>query len=227
LKSEKKQWAWRLGIYFVGMVILYSGVSMAVQAQLGVSSSLSLPYSIAMASGIDLSVMVIIVYGLEVAAQFVIRKKRQVRDLLQIPIALFLSLVLDRFEALGLFRYELLWQRALLMLISNIFIGIGVFMMVTMRLIPGPPEGLLDSLAQRTGLDLGLMKNIQDGFMVGSAIVIDLVFRRCVDTVGIGTVCSMILVGRVVALCNKLFLKKVLALTGLPPVVQAEKKPLR
>ena len=216
MKKERSFFGRRLTAFLIGTVLALGGVALVIQARLGASPSSSLPNAIAIASGIPLSRIILLVYSAEIAAQFVLRgRERQWRDLLQIPVALFQSFLLDRFQTLGLFSYELLWQRILLMLTGVLFIGIGVFLSVNMRLIPAPPEGLLDALSRRTGFSMGLMKNIQDGVTVGAAILVDLVFSHRIAAVGVGTVCSMLLAGRVVALCSKLFLKRLLAFTGM------------
>lgn len=216
MKKEKTLFGRRVAAFLAGTVLATMGVALVIQARLGASPSSSLPNAIAIASGIPLARVVLIVYSLEIAAQFVLRgKERQWRDLLQIPVALFQSFLLDRFQTLGLFSYELMWQRVLLMLTGVLFIGTGVFLSVNMRLIPAPPEGLLDALSRRTGINMGLMKNIQDGVTVGSAVLVDLLFTGRISAVGAGTVCCMLLSGRVVALCSRLFLKKLLAFTGM------------
>ena len=216
MKKENILFARRLTAFLIGTVLALGGVALVIQARLGASPSSSLPNAISIASGIPLSRVILMVYAVEIAAQFVLRgKERQWRDLLQIPVALFQSFLLDRFQTLGLFSYDLLWQRVLLMAVGVLFIGVGVFLAVNMRMIPAPPEGLLDALSRRTGINMGLMKNIQDGVTVGSAILVDLIFTGRIAAVGVGTLCSMLMAGRVVALCSKLFLKKLLAFTGM------------
>ena len=216
MKKEKELFLRRLAVYLIGMVVLNIGVVLVIQSRLGSSASPSLPYAISLASGIPLSRLVLVVYCVEIAAQFVLRgKQRQWRDLLQLPVAMLLSVILDWIQTFGLFVYDLLWQRFLLMLVGIVLVGAGISVTVNMRLAPAPPEGLLDALSFRTGINMGLMKNIQDGVTVGAAIIIDLVFSGHLAAVGIGTVCCMLLVGRVVALCNRLFIKKLLVFTGM------------
>ena len=109
MKKENILFARRLTAFLIGTVLALGGVALVIQARLGASPSSSLPNAISIASGIPLSRVILMVYAVEIAAQFVLRgKERQWRDLLQIPVALFQSFLLDRFQTLGLFSYDLL-----------------------------------------------------------------------------------------------------------------------
>lgn len=218
MKAPKrgKQLFLRILIYSIGILFMNLGNSLTVQADIGVSASYSLPYSISTAFGLPLSQVIFTVYCTEIALQFLIRgKHRRWRDLWQLPLALAGSSFTGAFLALDPFHYELLWQRSLVLAAGLVLSGAGISMSVCMRVVPGAPAGFVDAVSWRTGLELGLVKNLVDAAFVLAALVIDLVTGGRVVSFGVGTVVAVLVVGRVVSLVNRLFLKRMLNAAGL------------
>ena len=88
-------------------------------------------------------------------------------------------------------------------------------MTVNMEISPNPPDGLVYAISEKTKKDMGLIKNILDISFVATAALIDLISSGKVTTVGIGTVYSMIFLGRTIYVVNRFFKKKMRALGGL------------
>lgn len=96
--------------------------------------------------------------------------------------------------------------------------GVGAAMTVDMQLVPNPGDGIVNSLAQRFGKELGFCKNCFDLGCVTASLVIGLVFGNALLGIGLGTVLSMIGVGRSIAAFNALCKRPLLRAAGLEPV---------
>ena len=73
-----------------------------------------------------------------------------------------------------------------------------------MRLIANPGDGLVQAVSDRTGIDLGLSKNIVDITCVTLTCILSMTVSHRILGVGIGTLIAMIGIGRVIALVNRL-----------------------
>ena len=213
----KKQWTLRFLIYSVGLMILALGVTFSTKAGLGISPITAVPYSVANAFPvIPFSVSVFLVYAVMLAVQFAVKgKRREWRDLLQIPFSFVLSAFLEWFGALFDLRFDFLWQNLLLLALATVCIGAGAAMMVAMHMVPNPPDGVIYAVHLVTGRDMGLLKNLLDLLCVAIAAVVDLVFTGRLTSVGLGTVVVMVLTGRVVYVFNRLFRRRLIHLAGL------------
>ena len=213
----KKQWTLRFLIYSVGLMILALGVTFSTKAGLGISPITAVPSSIANAFPvIPFSVSVFRVYAVMLAVQFAVKgKRREWRDLLQIPFSFVLSAFLEWFGALFDLRFDSLWQNLLLLALATGCIGAGAAMMVAMHMVPNPPDGVIYAVHLVTGRDMGLLKNLLDLLCVAIAAAVDLVFTGRLTSVGLGTVVVMVLTGRVVYVFNRLFRRRLIRLAGL------------
>lgn len=217
MQKQYKPLLFRVLLYAAGITILAFGTILSTRTGLGVSCITSAPAAISAALGWNLSVIVFLIYAGMIAAQFLIKKKEQRtwRDLLQFPVALLFSIYLEWFGRLIQVRFDHLWQNLTLMGCAIVLIGIGVCLMVNMEIVPNPPDGLAHTISKVTGKDMGLIKNIVDTTCVAVAVAVDLLSAGTIATVGIGTVCSMILVGRVIYVTNRLFKEKMRHFAGM------------
>lgn len=209
---------YRIGIYTLGMLVLALGLTLNSQTGLGLSPVLSVAYGISEIWGIKFGDATFIQYILFIAGEFIIRgKKRQWYDLLQLPFSLVFSRLLNVYA--GLLPYNAaahgLTMNLLVLVLSVIFTGIGVAMMVNMRLIPNPADGFVQAMSDRWGRDQGFMKNVFDVACVVATVLLTLVFGGQIMGVGIGTIVAMIGVGRVIALVNGLFQDKMCRAAGM------------
>lgn len=82
------------------MVILALGLTLNTKTGLGVSPIVSVAYCVSQILGMNFGDMTFVLYALFVAAQFAIRgKKSHLYDLLQFPLSLVFSRVLNLFDA--------------------------------------------------------------------------------------------------------------------------------
>lgn len=215
-KNRCAAWLWRGFFYVLGAVVLAVGVALNTKAGLGVSPVISMPYSISAIMGWNFALMTFLIYTLLVCIEMLLKWniQRQWRDLLQIPFALVFSLFLQFFnDLLDFVRPAALWHSLPILAVAIFLTGAGMALMVNMKLIPNPADGLAQAIGMRAGnRGMGLGKNILDITSVCITCLIGLVLAHKIVGIGVGTLIAMIGVGRSVALVNFLFKKKMQAL---------------
>lgn len=206
----------RFGLYLAGMALLALGITLNTKAGLGASAIVSVPYTISQGTGLDFANLTLITYCVLVAAQFFIKgKNRTWVDLLQVVV----SIVFTRFMAL--FQKGIAYQSGslptdlLVLALGILFTGIGAAMTVDMQLIPNPGDGIVSSIADRFGKELGLCKNGVDAVCVVCSLAIGLAFGNPLLGIGLGTILSMLGVGRVIYFFNRAAKARLQQMAGL------------
>ena len=217
MKKQHQNWILRLLIYVAGITILALGTILSTRTGLGVACITSAPTAISNVFGWNLSVVVFALYALMIVAQFIIKRKEQRawRDLLQFPVAILFSVYLEWFGQLVHVQFDRLWQNLLMMVFAVFLIGLGVCLMVNMDIVPNPPDGLVHTISKALRKDMGLIKNITDTTFVAISAITDLLGRGRIVTVGVGTVYTMIFVGRTIYVINRFFKTKMRHAVGL------------
>ncbi len=212
----KQQYVVRFCIYLLGMLSIALGVMLNTKAGLGASAIISVPYTISEGTGLSLANLTLITYCLLVVLQFFVKgKERQWIDVLQIAV----SIVFTRFMAL--IEWAIPYQSGYLptdlvmLALGILFTGIGAAVTVDMQLIPNPGDGIVSSIAGRTHKELGLCKNCVDVFCVVCSLIVGLSMGNLWLGVGLGTIASMVGVGRVIYAFNHVALPKLEAVAGL------------
>ena len=183
---------------------------------LGVNPISAVSFSFTQAFGISFSTTTLVLYCLFIGLQFLLRGRNpRWRDLLQLPFTFVFSAMLEIFDRIISFRAQTVVQGLILLILSIVIIGVGISLSVTMQLVPNPADGLLETLSCKLNKELGLTKNLEDAVCAAIAFFVDLSFGTLWASIGVGTVVSMILLGRIISLFNRFFGSKVLALAGL------------
>lgn len=146
-----------------------------------------------------------------------------IMDALQLPLSLVFTRFLNVFNTwipdfktvyAGHFLGSLGGQFVLLAL-ALLFTGVGAAMTLNMRIVPNPGDGIVQAIADCIGKDVGFTKNCFDLLNICITVSIGMVFAGKIVGAGIGTVCAVIAVGRVIAAFNHLFLGRLLVKAGL------------
>lgn len=191
--------------YLFGMLVLALGLILNIKAGLGSSAIMSVAYTISEGAGLNLGDMTFVIYCLFIAAQMLINgKNRSWLDLLQLPLSLVFTRFMNLFKAAIPYEHGYLSTDLLVLLAGIVLTGIGAAMTVDMQLIPNPGDGIVNSIARRCGRKLGFTKNIFDCGCVAVSLLVGAFFGNPLLGIGLGTIISMIGVGRVVAIFNHL-----------------------
>lgn len=216
MQQTKQQTFARWGGYLLGMVLLALGLTLNTKTGLGASAIVSVPFTVSQATGWDFGNLTLVVYCLFVAAQFVIKgKNRRWTDLLQIPLSIVFTRFLNLFAAAIPYQSGNLPADIALLVVAIIFTGIGAAMTVAMQLIPNPGDGIVGTIAAVTGKELGFCKNCFDVGCVSLSLIIGFCFGNPLLGVGLGTLISMVGVGRAIAGFNYLCKRPLLQATGM------------
>lgn len=212
----------RIVVYVVGMFILALGLTLNTKANLGVSPIISVPYSISQITGLNFGDLTFIEYALFVFIEVLIHirqknKKRIFSDLLQLPLSLIFTRLLNVFSAY-IPTSNQFGMQLLILAMAIICTGVGAAMSLSMQFVPNPGDGIVQALAGKFNKSVGLTKNIFDCICVCMTICISLIFAHAILGIGIGTVIAVLGVGRVIALFHHVFESQIIEL------VQEEKE---
>ena len=176
---EKKNYAARVAIYAMGLVILAAGITMNIKTGLGVSTIISVPFAISSIWDVNFSLVTFATYALFVVIEMIIKgSDRTVIDWLQIPFSIVFSLLLNMFSKLLDFNFGHLWENTLYLAAAIICTGAGMSMMIAMKFVPNPADGLAQAIGKAFGKNMGFGKNILDASCVAIACVIGLLFEH-------------------------------------------------
>lgn len=219
MKDNKRVARWL--IYIAGMLIQNFGLYLNARCGLGTSALLGVAYVLGQHWDVSFGDATIVIFAIYILAQFVVRgrKHRQWRDILQLPVAIFVGEVfnlLDLVIPVESIQSSLVLRVGTL-LCAVVFNAIGATLAVNMRLIPTPGDGIVQALSDRFGVELGKMKRIMDCSMVALALVLSFaLFGRMVG-VGVGTLVAMFTVGKIISFLNGRIGAPIRAAAGMNP----------
>lgn len=199
----------RLIVYFIGVVILATGLTLNTKAGLGVSPIISVAYSFSEIFKLNFGDITLIYYSLFILTEIILHhgnRKQQILDLFQLPF----SIVFTRF--LNLFTYLIpdygnsTFLIKLFVLFGAIVLtGIGAATMLNTNLIPNPGDGIVKAIADTIKKGIGFTKNCVDFICLCITVIIGLTLTHSIVGVGLGTVIAMIGVGRVIAVYQSIY----------------------
>lgn len=220
-KGKNRHIAARLLLYALGMVILASGIVLNTKVTLGVAPIVSVANCVSELTGVILGNMTLAEYSIFVVAEIVIHlimrredmKAEIIRDVLQLPVTVLFTRVINLFSIVmptfetafpGTF-WGGVWGRGILLLVGVVLTGFGAALALRMKIVPNPGEGIVQAVADISGLKTGTAKNFFDLGCFLLTVTLGLVFAGRLIGVGIGTVVSVIGVGRVMWAFDRLF----------------------
>ena len=222
----KQQTVYRTLFYILGLLILTMGLTLNTKAGLGVSPIISVSYSVAQIYQLNFGNTTLLLYCIFVVVELMLHGARRngklvlLMDLLQIPLSLIFTRFLNLFGGLLPSFSSGSWQdqfplRLLVLILAIVCTGVGASMSLSMRLVPNPGDGIVQTIADCIGKPVGFTKNCFDLLNVTITIALGLTLAGHLVGVGIGTVLAVIGVGRVIALFQHLAGKKIAALSGM------------
>ena len=207
----------RICLYCVGIVIMSLGLSLNVKSYMGVAPILTIPRVVSEIFQWEFSNVLFMFYGLFILLQFFLKQKLfRPFDLIQFPIGLGITRLVAIFTLLiPTSETTILPYKCIILVLAIVTTGIGVALTVDMKIAPNPADGLAAAVGERFGIELGMGKNIVDISSVIIAFIISMLHSRNLGPIGIGTVAAGLLVGRVIAIFNKKYRRKLEAAVGI------------
>ena len=213
--NKKNRTAARIFFYILGICTLALGLTLSTKTKLGASAIIAVAFSISELSGIQLGDATFFLYCLFIAVEIILhllpgkrapsdKRKALIIDVLQLPFSVFFTRLLNVYAA-WIPVPESLPVRIAVLVLAIILIGVGAALTLDMRLVASPGDGIVQAISDRSGLELGLTKNIVDVCCVLFTCVLTLACVHHIIGIGIGTLAGMLGTGRVIAIFNRMF----------------------
>lgn len=204
----------RLGLYFLGILILGFGIVLNTKTGLGVAAINSVPFGISEMTNLSLGMATTILYIIFVGVQLLIYQKLDFKVLLQIPFSYFMGYVLDFYNNLLNFTVTslpvalvLLPVALVLLAIAILATALGAYVVVTLDLIPNPADGMVKALSQVIDKEFGKTKLLFDCGMMLVTIITTYCLAGKIIGIGIGTILSAGFIGQIIVIYNRYFTK--------------------
>ena len=198
----------RIPMYFVGLFIMTVGIALSVKSNLGVSPVSSIPYTMTCVWGIEMGKATIIFHAALVLIQILILRKRfRPINLLQVVVGIVFGYFTTfcNYLATYLPSTDNMVMRIVLMLVSTVFIAVGIFFYLPADLIPLAGEGVMQAVSDVTKIEFSKVKIGFDCSMVVISVITCLICIHSLGSVGVGTVIAAFLVGYNIGRVNKAF----------------------
>ena len=198
----------RIPMYFVGLFIMTIGIALSVKSNLGVSPVSSIPYTMTCVWGIEMGKATIIFHAALVLIQILILRKRfRPINLLQVVVGIVFGYFTTfcNYLATYLPSTDNMVMRIVLMLVSTVFIAVGIFFYLPADLIPLAGEGVMQAVSDVTKNEFSKVKIGFDCSMVVISVITCLICIHSLGSVGVGTVIAAFLVGFNLGRVNKAF----------------------
>lgn len=203
----------RFLIYLVGMVVLAFGIVLCAQCNLGTTPISSIPYVMTRFTPLTFGALTSLHHFANIAVQYALdRKLWNPRVLLQLPECLLFGALVDAVGTLVPYSPTAFPAMVALMVASIFLIAAGTVLMVSMNLIPNPPDGCVRLITEKVHGDMGVVKRFYDITMVAVAAVLDLVLFQDLYGLGIASLVSMFCVGKLISMLQKRFGHTLIAL---------------
>lgn len=201
----------RIPMYFIGLFIMTIGIAFSVKSNLGVSPVSSIPYTMTCVWGIEMGKATILFHVILVLIQILLlRKKFKPVQFLQIVVGVIFGYFTTfcNYMVSYLPTPHNLAIRIGMVLISTVFVAIGIFLYLPTDLIPLAGEGCMQAVSSVTHIEFSKVKIGFDCTMVIVSTITCLAILHNLGSVGIGTIIAAILVGTLVGIINRAFGKQ-------------------
>lgn len=202
---KDKQMLRRTLQYILGLCVMAAGTVLLKRAELGITPITSVPAAVANVTPFTLGNMTIVLHAVCVIGQMLIVRRVTFKAFLTMLVGFPFGYIIDFF--MWIFNPGPLGVplRIVLLLIGLILTGLGVLLVVGSDLMLPAPDELTHTISQVYNKKLSNVKFVSDAVYVVIALAVDLIFAHQVTSVGIGTVCAVLLTGRLIGLFGKLF----------------------
>ena len=179
----------RVLILFFGLAIFGLGDGLIIQSGLGNAPWSVLAQGISLKSGLSIGTSTLIVGSLVLALWIPLRERPGFGTLSNIIIiSLFIEIATNIFP-----KQENIVLGVIFTLLGIAMVGIGSSLYITCGLGPGPRDGAMTGLHQRTGVRVGRVR-------LGLEVVVSIAGAMLGGTLGLGTLLFALLIGQSVAI---------------------------
>jgi uncharacterized membrane protein YczE len=179
----------RVSILFFGLAVFGLGDGLIIQSGLGNAPWSVLAQGISLKSGLSIGTSTLIIGALVLSLWIPLRERPGFGTLSNILIiSLFIEIATNIFP-----KQDELLPGLIFTLVGIAMVGIGSSLYITCGLGPGPRDGAMTGLHQRTGVRVGRVR-------LGLEVVVSLAGALLGGTLGLGTLLFALLIGQSVAI---------------------------
>ena len=196
----------RILIYCAGVLILALGLVLNAKTGLGVTAILSVPYTVnRIVPSLSFGTCTTILYVLFVLLQAFLLKRIDLRILLQLPFSVLFGKIIDMYNALIPIEDPPLIAGILLIALAIVLTALGVVLMVSMRLIVNPGDGIVQAVSEKARRPFGTAKLCVDISMLCVTLLLCALFVHGIAGIGVGTLATALCIGPLINVFNRLF----------------------
>lgn len=200
----------RLVSYFFGLFLMTIGIALSVKSNLGVSPVSSIPYTATCVWGFEMGKATIVFHAVLVLIQIILlRKNFRIINLLQIIVGIIFGYFTTfcNWGVAEIFPGSVsnLFVRVAMILVSTVFIALGIFFYMPANIIPLAGEGVMMAISFVAKIKMHRAKILFDVTMVTVSLVTCIFLLHGMGSVGAGTIMAAILVGINLGVLNKFF----------------------
>lgn len=203
-------WIKRIILFVGGLFVMSLGVGLSIKSGLGVTPISSIPYSLTLASGVNIGITTVIFNVLLVFLQIPILKKRfNPKRLLQ----LINAFMFGYFTDLSLWILSPMPDLPLdvnftLLIVSMFLIAAGILIYMPANIAPLPGEGVVEAVSLDYDKRFSKVKVCFDTSMVVLSLIICGLFTSDIlGSVNVGTVLAAIFIGIIIRYLTELYEK--------------------
>lgn len=203
-------WIKRIILFVGGLFVMSLGVGLSIKSGLGVTPISSIPYSLTLASGVNIGITTIIFNAILVFLQIPILKKRfKAKRLLQ----LINTVMFGYFTGLSLWILSPMPGLPLdvnftLLIVSMFLIAAGILIYMPANIAPLPGEGVVEAISLAYNKRFSKVKVCFDTSMVVLSLIICGLFTSDIfGSVNIGTILAAIFIGIIIRYLTELYEK--------------------
>lgn len=203
-------WIKRIILFVGGLFVMSLGVGLSIKSGLGVTPISSIPYSLTLASGVNIGITTVIFNVLLVFLQIPILKKRfNPKRLLQ----LINAFMFGYFTDLSLWILSPMPDLPLdvnftLLIVSMFLIAAGILIYMPANIAPLPGEGVVEAVSLDYDKRFSKVKVCFDTSMVVLSLIICGLFTSDIlGSVNVGTILAAIFIGIIIRYLTELYEK--------------------
>lgn len=190
--------------YIIGLLILALGAVLLKKAALGMTPILSIPAAVSTFTALSLGTTTMLFHVVCWIGILILQRKIDLKTILIIPLAVVFGWIVDGYMLLLNFGKMAFWMRIIVNLCGIAFTALGIVTIVGCQGILPAPDAFLRTINVKYTIPLSKVKMVGDAVWVVIAIVVDLVFsHKLFLSVGVGTVLSVLLTGRLVGVFGR------------------------
>ncbi len=195
----------RYMMYIIGIQLGVIGIVLNTRTNIGVAAFASTFYALSNIAEIGLGTASMILYMILIIFQLIILRKFDIKVLLQIPYSLVFSILTDIYNSF-IPSFSLPFAGSIILaIIACLFTSLGIYFQIHAHFILTPLEGLVNTISNVYQFRFDIVKNVVDLSMVLLTVTFCLTLRQPLYGIGIGTILSAIMIGRMLKIHQAIF----------------------